>query len=475
MTVLFALAGSLHYLCYWLPDPNYNSLNMTFIALSWAVFFKLVIACRKTEGAFDRDAAVWAFAIGALIVAGGLIKITSAALMGLTMIAVYFWLDRPNLSVRRLCGFAAMAILGVAASLCILTLVDFNPVRVYQTMSSGYETFKLLTPPSLGISASLDSYQLEIRSLPIFGTYILIAAIFISIALFSAKISTPAMSVLLSIVAGAGFVIAIFSPGAFQITPQFINGVFWIATILAVVTVPLMLASVRGKVIVILLLMLMSMVIYTYGTGNRWSGHFAPAVGLVWVAIGAALATLPLHARLVATMPVTVLLALSMFAAAAMAYQEPYRLGSPMAEITDSVSIGPYHDTMRVPRDLVPFYERLATVRPQVASLTRRPMLLDMTGRAPIVTYLIGAKVPVASWLLGGYPGSIPAFQMIAKHIPKDELKRAWILQSDDYDGRFPNDLLKEYGLNFPDGYSEIVEVPLPYINSTAKLYAPKL
>ncbi|MGN6144072.1 MAG: hypothetical protein ACTHOP_10835, partial [Mesorhizobium sp.] len=89
IAVLIGVAGSLHYLASWLPDPNYNLLNIIFITFTWTAFFFLLTACRKSERAFRPAIAAWAFVIGALIVAGLLIKITSAALMGLTIVATY--------------------------------------------------------------------------------------------------------------------------------------------------------------------------------------------------------------------------------------------------------------------------------------------------------------------------------------------------------------------------------------------------
>ncbi|MGN6535505.1 MAG: hypothetical protein ACTHKQ_07215 [Mesorhizobium sp.] len=474
IAVLIGVAGSLHYLASWLPDPNYNLLNIIFITFTWTAFFFLLTACRKSERAFRPAIAAWAFVIGALIVAGLLIKITSAALMGLTIVATYFWFDRHNLSVRRVGGLAVSSAGGISVLVCVLTLFGFSPLRVYETMMDGYAVVKLLIPGTLGFAEPIYAYWTEMSYLSVFALFYIGAGILLAVGLYCDKSLTSNARILLSLVAGIGFAAAIVYMNAFRPTPEFINGCFWAAAILVMASAPLAPPGGRSKIVLLVLLAPLSLFIFTYGTGTGWAGQFTISAGLAWAPIGTALVALPRNARSILLTPILVLLTFGLLAAGDRAYLVPYRMGVSMDGITESVPAGPYDDKLKVPSDLVPFYERLAAVQPMVQALDYRPMLIDMTGRAPIVAYLLGAKIPRTPGIFGGYEGSYAAFDLIVAKIDSVELKRAWVLQSDNYEERFPNVLLTKRGLTFPDDYEKITKIPIPYINSTGTLYAPK-
>ena len=65
-------------------------------------------------------------------------------------------------------------------------------------------------------------------------------------------------------------------------------------------------------------------------------------------------------------------------------------------------------------------------------------------------------------------------FDFIVSHIPRKDISQAWILQSPEYEARFPDNILAKFGVNFPADYVEVAKVPLPYIGVAGHLYAPK-
>lgn len=471
VVVSFALASSLHYLIGWLPDPSYNSLNLCIIALSWGAFFMLARACQRP----GHSIVAWAFVIGVFLASAVLVKATSAGLLGIALLTGYFFVDYSNLSIRRLTILAIYALVGIAIFLLFTSATGFTPSRIYLTMSNGFTAGTLIADPPLAILYPLQEYFDRLSAAPILQNWYPAAfGLCFGIILFSGDRLPMWLRLTVSVALSFAFAAITFSFGYELPHVSFINVCFWFAYVLAIAALTLVPTEMKPRLAGIMLIMALSLGIYSYGTNTNWLQRVSNTSGLAWTAAAMVLAALPSRERLVWAPPMIMLLVSSLAAAAIGAEREPYRLDGPMSAMTSPAKAGPQEETIFVSPQLAAFYNGLAPIRHDIGKLANRPILIDLSGRAPMAAYQIGARVPRTPWILSEYPGSVPVFDLIVGQIPRDDIKQAWILQSSEYQKGFPNDILAKFGVNFPADYVEIVKVPLPYIEATGHLYAPK-
>jgi hypothetical protein len=154
--------------------------------------------------------------------------------------------------------------------------------------------------------------------------------------------------------------------------------------------------------------------------------------------------------------------------------RNPYRMDSSFSELTETVTVGPYNEPFKVNPALAPFYRKLGEVRDEFFVHGNMPVLLDLTGRAPMASFQLGARLPGTAWTLSGYPGSTDFFNYFASKLPEQDRQTAWLLVPDDAHPGIPLNLLSSIGIKFPEGYVPVTSVPIPYINAEATLYRPK-
>ena len=99
-----------------------------------------------------------------------------------------------------------------------------------------------------------------------------------------------------------------------------------------------------------------------------------------------------------------------------------------------------------------------------------------MTGGTPLANYILDANFMGTPWLIGGYEGSTKAFKFNADYVATKDLDNAWLLTTDNPDGRFihPKEL-KNIGLNFPVDYIAVTNLTLPRRNNEQQtLWKPR-
>lgn len=469
--IFFALGSSLFYIVTWLPDPSYNSLNLCVVAISWAAFFMLGRDCER----YSHRIGIWAFIIGAVLAAAILVKATSAGLLGVALLLGYFFVDYSNLSLKRLARLAAFAIAGAIAFFLLTSSIDFTPPRIYKTMSNGLMATMLLTNSPLSVFTPVKDYVTQVSAASADQIWILVAfALFFAAVLFSRIFLYFWLRVVMSVVVSTAFIAIMFN--FYYESPRlpFVNLSFWSALTLVTIARISIPSETKPRLIGVIFIMVLSLFIYSYGTGNGWLRGFSFAASFAWIAVAVILASIPSQERLVTAAPVIALFVSGLVAATIESEKEPYRLGGPMSTMTSATKAGPQKETIFVSPQLASFYNELAPIRDDISRLPKRPILIDLSGRAPMAAYQIGARVPRTPWILSEYPGSVRVFDLIVGQIPRDDIKQAWILQSPEYQKGFPNDILTKFGVNFPADYVEIAKVPLPYIEATGHLYAPK-
>lgn len=81
--------------------------------------------------------------------------------------------------------------------------------------------------------------------------------------------------------------------------------------------------------------------------------------------------------------------------------------------------------------------------------------LVDLTGRSPGASVILGGEFLAAPYLIGGYKGSNLLAQEMLAQVPQAELKKAWVLTASGGSGIKPlsTEVLTKNGVNFPDDY----------------------
>jgi hypothetical protein len=99
--------------------------------------------------------------------------------------------------------------------------------------------------------------------------------------------------------------------------------------------------------------------------------------------------------------------------------------------------------------------------------------LYDMPG----VVLALGGRAPGASWILSGYRGCGPAAEVVLGSVSPERRNRAWVMlrspqraETWTRPGANPDvgEVLGAVGLDFPERYERVVEVPFPFYDQTA-------
>ena len=154
--------------------------------------------------------------------------------------------------------------------------------------------------------------------------------------------------------------------------------------------------------------------------------------------------------------------------------RQPYRLPTPLAQQSEPVRLrdGRSRILVDIPtRDLL---EGLQDAAVLMGPAGNRPVLIDLTGRLPLVNYCLDAPVPSRAWLLSGYPGSQALFMQAIDSLGEEELERAWLLDAPDFAGRHDPSHLTSRGFKIDRDYIEVFRGPSAYLGSDIILLAPR-
>jgi len=99
--------------------------------------------------------------------------------------------------------------------------------------------------------------------------------------------------------------------------------------------------------------------------------------------------------------------------------------------------------------------------------------VIDLTGAAPGLIYVLDGRSPVYPWYAGGYPNSTQFVRNILKDWEEDDFSNAWVLTSENK-RKLPTTLIDERGGNFPGAYQKVSSVVIPTKdNITVELWKP--
>ncbi len=479
LAVPFSLSRAMVYYRDWIPDPSYNLVDLGFIALVWAGFFKLRAASLASEQGVSTSELAWAAVVGLAMMTVFLSKATSAAVLGPVVLGLYLATTWRVLNLRRFMLLALAAAIGCAVVFLMLAAIGETPLRVVTTMQGGYRFAMTIAAAPFNPRAQFDEFVTSTAAVPLLGqwqTLAVLVAILLAVGI-PHPIGTAIplfIRVCLSIAAAGAIPVLAWQSGAFGEFIPARSALIVLAIVFALIGIFAIPRRQQGAAWLFFLPMCASLFIYVYGTGNPWGFTLSAAGGFAFSAIAATLWMLQAEKRLLLAIPSLSLLGVALVGTTRGIEYAPYRLTAPLSELKSIAHVGPFDEEFLDSAKQASFYNTLAGVRPLLEKLPERPYLIDLSGRVPMVAYQIGAKPPHIPWLLSGYQGSDEVFRLAMKTIAPDDLSRAWIFQAYGYTAHFPDSLPGEFGLNFPADYVPVVTVPVEYLGVDGTLFAPR-
>jgi hypothetical protein len=168
-----------------------------------------------------------------------------------------------------------------------------------------------------------------------------------------------------------------------------------------------------------------------------------------------------------------------------LAAEQPYRMIEPLSSAT--VRVEADGEVWRVTPPIAETYQAMSAIREtqewQEAQQEGRPVLLDLSGRAPALNWMGDFRVPSIPWVLSGYEGSDSLLAWALAQQSNDDLRRMWIAK--DLPGsegtrrglslNVLNERLQEIGLQFPEDYHAVGPmVPVAYIDRNIVIFRPR-
>ncbi|MEJ7928444.1 hypothetical protein WG922_00525 [Ramlibacter sp. AN1015] len=428
----------------WLPTPSYNSLaqQALFIAASG-----LVLSERAPTRA---SVAGWL-----LVAVGGwlafMAKPSTAA--ALAVCATAYVLLAGKWNSRLLLATATLAALLVLVS---AQVIDGSVAQFTKRLQLGMEYLGYLQGGhSLQNVLRIDTFQLRHGELAIL-TFVAVLATVAGLAAQHpgfrryAAFGISAALVLLVVLLAAGAWMPKLDFGSHK--DMMIFGVSVAALALAVLLGGGIPKTVRRPDWSLAILFLALPHVYAFGTNNNY-WQVAGASGLFWALSGLTVlmrvvdrwtwsALLPLGAGS------QLITALIIHAALSNPYRQPqslYENGSP-------IEFGRAGSTLVLSEGFADYIrEAMSTAR--AAGFQLGSPMIDLTGQSPGVLYALGAKSIGQPWTIGGYPGSERFAVAGLRHVPCEEIARAWVLFEPDGPRKLDPALLTHFGLEMARDY----------------------
>ncbi len=479
--------GAAIYYYYWLPDPSYNSVGLVLMALVLGAVFALVKLVNVQSWQFRGAAMLAGFSGLALSFTRPV-----SALILLTISALLFLLlaERPW---QKLLPLAVFTLLG-AALFFALVQVFIEPINItWERLQGGMQKREILGINRLvgkGFAGFSNEVSTALGKAP-FGLFLAIIGGALAAPGVAARLTNATHAYWLNLIGGllgaAGLAYLSFNfwretEGLGAVGLNHIAALSLNLGLIAVLSAGLA-AALQTKpewrhqflrlTLVCALLVLVSLSFSAFGTGAwlRKSG-----IAGVFIVLACALIAVQMAKKggVVWSLGMAAALLLVMLGVRANMTQSPYRQSTPLAEQTAQTSIRGGRSMIRTDVATKAFFDALNAVADDMGPVGQRPILIDLSGRLPMVQYHMNARPPYTAWLLSAYDGSDAFFAHLVGRMSEEELARAWILDAPGYKYRLDPAPLAARGFDLQDDYRVAAKTMAPYIENEIVLLAPK-
>jgi hypothetical protein len=484
--LLTSVAGSAAYYQWLLMDPSYNGLILpvTFIAAGtlWTLWSAAIRGGIVTAIAASLALGAALFCLLLLKVSSGLVFI----ILGLPIFAVaMLWQARlpANLTFKGFFLVAACVSIGGLTFALFLSAATLPLPVLWNRFITGFEAAEILASHDVTLGKLLRHLLKTLTQFArhMFGEPLALLLPLLCLGIAQTRLSDQSrhLSIFLALVALLGICVL-----AVEYIDDFKNMALrvWILALGA----SLLVWIVPGRDLrLVLFASLFAWAPYglSLGTNSAIISHASIFAGASVAALF--LSTLVLGRGRHIAMAATVLLGVGLtLSALDLAARKPYRMLAPLSEATQDVEAG--GENWRVTPPIAKTYLAMSALRNtpewQQSRQNGRPVLLDLSGRAPALNWMGEFRVPAVAWTLSGYKGSDNFLAWALEQLPDDDLRAMWLavdmpkpdgtrkgLSTDVLNAR-----LQPLGLHFPTNYQAVgPSVPVAYVKQQVTIYQP--
>lgn len=479
--LLFAGVGigaGIFYAPFWLTDPSYNSMT---IGLCCAlVALALQIARQRARSPVGFVAA------GMLIVFLLYVRPQTALALGVLLALLVLALARPRLP--ELVKITGLAVAGMIGAVGLIWLVVEAPWVTWARFQGGLELADVLARDVDQLDR-LERFSKRVLAV-VTGHWYLLAWAFAASALPAFKPlrggivqSLLVLSLSFLLVGVIGYELRVLPDQARAFYGFHGESVALVGLVALAVAIGRVVANFNSKArrletrrLAVVVVLVLTSVAAVFWTGSLWFPRLAWVGVFVMLALVVAIHSEDRWHFVAGTGSAVAVLVMMQVAFWTVASQTPYRLPDPLMAQTIQTDVRHGRSTLRTDQPTHDLLTALTAASRNLAGCEgdARPVLLDMTGRMPMVAYHINARPPGRSWVLSGYPGSPDLFRFIVGRLDDATLQSAWILDAPDYTHNHDADVLAERGIDFRQDYDRVLDVYTPYPDTQLRLYRPK-
>lgn len=469
---------------WWIPDPSYNSITLILIPTVLALALRITSELQLKQQV-PKWTSVW---VGVLLLALGLTRPQSAALLSPAMLMFVLFFARPTWRQIYLTG--AFVMLGAGAFLLSMAIF-VEPTSVsWERLLTGYVDRGIL---ELERAPGAAASQFKEQAMSIVANkWLWILGLIGGLMLRNGAVR-PRMKrqanvksagdlfvALILLFASVMFVNETLKIEKFNLT-NIAHFVFpWIlglgVTALSGIISGLLLSREENfEKDVVLLLIIFGLIAQVVLTGNQWlkfSGSFA--FYLLMALIFYAKFRTPTESNWSFLSVIVVVLAVQ-FAAFKQSSQNPYGLNKNLRAQTVPTQIGSDRNILKLDQGTHDFLVAFEEGRGRIAELSKAPVIIDTSGRFPMLTFHLGGYPTRWPWLMSTHPGSKNMIENSLSSLSPEQLEKAWIIVAPDWRRSHDMTILEKYGINASAGYSIISKSYSPAIKSEVWLLAPEL
>ncbi|WP_323760974.1 hypothetical protein [Maricaulis sp.] len=471
----------------WVPDPSYNALG--YILLLFMGALALRVAVRLSQSHNNCRAEM--MTVGALLIPLFLTRPLAPLIVAIVAVPLVLVTARPRLG--QLAKAAGWLLVGVVGYLAYQTLAVEPPWTTLDRIGGGLERRALLERDG-ALARGLERFFEDFSKYGArdWATYLPLSA-FATLVLVRRQLPSRfwqaadwARVTLLAVVAaslafGASGLDAVFGQAWLQsVDFGAMSFTILISTASALVITPAIAVLSRAPVGLwikdwaALLMMLTLCVAAFFGTGSNWLVKFQFFSGTLIVLFGIFLMAERTGTFWKTTAIFLVLSYAYVFVSMKHAYQLPYRLPSDLSTQREPVEAVRGMAFMRVDPSTRSFMEDIASLQSRLPETGPNPALIDLSGRLPMVAFLLDLSTPRTPWALSGYSGSQALFDHTIASLDEETVRNAWILESPARENSHDPAVLARHGIAFPDDYDPVLETWSDYVQSPIIIWIPR-
>lgn len=469
---------------WWLPDPSYNSITLILIPAVLALAFKITRSLK-----IMRQTPQWSsFWLGLLLPALGLTRPQSAVLLGPCLLVFVLIFARPDW--RQICRTSFYVMLGTGTLILILAVfvepitvswgrlytgyvdrgileIDRSPGKAFfQFMENAKRIVVNKWPLTLGLiggfllrNGAENAYVKKRKDLKYAGEFLVASVLVFASILF---VSETSGSQKLSLTNIAHFVFPLVLGMMILLLIGIACGVFTKRTD-------------KLETDVALLLIIVALVAQVILSGNQWlkfSGWFA--FYFLMTIIFYTKFRSPSETNWTFLSVIIVILAVQ-FAAFKQATQNPYGLRDNLFAQSILTPISSDRNILKLDQETHDFLTAFEEGRDRIAELNEPPVVIDASGRFPMLIHYLGGRPTRWPWLMSTHPGSKNMIEQSLSSLSHNQRSKAWIIVAPDWRRSHDLGILEKWGIDVTQGYISISKSYSPTIKSEVWLLAPKL